>query len=787
MPPLNPGSVDPTVPTSEASQTGNPQENTDPPIAEEEVITLTSPSGIDLADRALINGDWDTAVASYNEVLVAPDTDAVGQIRAYTGIAEAYLAQEQYQLALQPLDTIISTYDQASAAQAYFLRGEAKRGLGDSVGAIADYETYLGLRPGLIDSWVHERIGNVYYASGNFDEAFRSYARATEAPRHRVGTAQIRERVALLYRQQGNPERAIEEYNAILAIAENSIYRGTIDYAIAQALLEAGRTDEAYEQLTFVFETYPNNVEALDALLLLLDAGFLVDPYQRGLVDYNQGLYAGSIDAFYTYIAAEPIDYPPDAHLFIAYAYRELGNTQAALSELQAVIQRFNPDDGVVWGDAWLETADIQASLGNTDGAFETLDNFVLNYPSLPQVPTALYQAGQIAASIGDNARAVEYYTQITVEHPEDLRGGEGLYALGLDAYQVGNYEFALQMFNQVANLPNTIRTQEAYLWLGKSQEALGQPNEATASYQAVLTSGSTYTFAAARADDLLNQAPPFAPNGTFTPIADPNQGQAETEQWLIQQFGLTVTPPLATTLPPDLANDPRIIRGQELWQLGLIFDARANFEDIRLTYSEDPLASYQLSVYFRDIGLYRSSILAARSVHEAAGIDALQGPEFLARLRYPLYFSDLVLPAAQQYGLDPLFVFSLIWQESLYEGFAVSPASAQGLMQIWPPTGADIANRLNWPNYDVTDLSRPYVSVSFGTWLLQEEFRRMNQDPFAVLAAYNAGPGNSSQWQQQANGDPDLFVEVITIREPQLYVTRIYEHFQAYQALYTN
>lgn len=787
-PPLNIGETPSDAGTVEApSQNGRPI----PPVdgGTGETISTLSPqplTSIQRADRALVNGDWTTAIDGYAEILSAPDTAINDVVRAYTGTAEAYLAQDRYAEAQATLDTLLNTVDPALAAQAYFLRGEAKRGLSDFPGAISDYETYRSLRPGIIDSYVYERIGNAHYASGAISEAFTAYALATESPRYRSGKAQLREAVALLYREQGNPDRAIEEYRAILEFAQNTLYRGRIDYAIAQALFEAGRSEEAYEQLALVFQQYPNNVEALDALLQLQSAGILVDPYQRGLVDYNQGLYSGSIDAFYSYIAAEPIDYPPDAHLYIAYAYRELGNTQAALSELQAVIQRFGPDDGLVYGDAYLETADIQAALGNTDIAFETLENFALNFPSLPQAPTALYQAGQLAISIGDPNRAAGYFTQIATDYPDDQRGSEGLYALGLDAYLVGNYEFAATLFNQVATLPGSTRVQDAYLWLGKSQQALAQTQEATSSFQAVLTSGSTYTFAAARAADLLAVEPPFTPTGVYSAPVDPNAGQAEAEQWLVERFGLTATLPLANGLPPTLASDPRIIRGLELWQLGLIFDARANFEEVRTTYSPDPLASYQLSVFFRDIGLYRSSILAARSVHETAGIDALDGPEFIARLRYPLYFTDLVLPASQQYGLDPLFVHSLIWQESLYEGFAISPASAQGLMQIWPPTGADIANRLSWPDYDVTDLSRPYVSVSFGTWLLQEEFRRMNGDPFAVLAAYNAGPGNSAQWQQQANNDPDVFVQVITIREPQLYVTRIYEHYQAYQALYS-
>jgi soluble lytic murein transglycosylase len=176
---------------------------------------------------------------------------------------------------------------------------------------------------------------------------------------------------------------------------------------------------------------------------------------------------------------------------------------------------------------------------------------------------------------------------------------------------------------------------------------------------------------------------------------------------------------------------------------------------------------------------------LAARRVRQLAGVSPSEAPVFLARLNYPTYFSDLILEYAAQYQLDPLYVFALIWQESLFEGFAVSSASAQGLMQIWPPTGEDIASRLSWPNYQSTDLQRPYVSVAFGTWLLHEESDRFGGDLFAILSAYNAGPGNTATWLEEAGGDPDLFVEFITLPEPQSYIKAIYAHYAVYRVLY--
>ena len=156
------------------------------------------------------------------------------------------------------------------------------------------------------------------------------------------------------------------------------------------------------------------------------------------------------------------------------------------------------------------------------------------------------------------------------------------------------------------------------------------------------------------------------------------------------------------------------MVRGKELWDLGLIAEAKVDFEDVRTALQDDPLATYQLAIYFREIGLYRSSILAAGRLFTLADITPLEGPTFLARLRYPVYFSDLVLMNCEQRNLYPLLVFALIWQESVFEGFATSSASAQGLMQIWPPTGEDIARKAGLARLSPQRFAAPLCQCGF-------------------------------------------------------------------------
>lgn len=173
-----------------------------------------------------------------------------------------------------------------------------------------------------------------------------------------------------------------------------------------------------------------------------------------------------------------------------------------------------------------------------------------------------------------------------------------------------------------------------------------------------------------------------------------------------------------------------------------------------------------------------------------AAGLDdaaTVNAPTYFNHIRFGTYYSDLVIPAGQEYGFHPLFLFSVIRQESLFEGFVRSTAGARGLMQIMPPTGAERAEKEGWPpDYSDEDLYRPQVSVKLGTAYLSFLRSYFEGDIYAALAAYNAGPGNSAAWLAQAQGDPDLFLEIIRFSETQTYLQNISEIFAIYRRLYT-
>lgn len=87
---------------------------------------------------------------------------------------------------------------------------------------------------------------------------------------------------------------------------------------------------------------------------------------------------------------------------------------------------------------------------------------------------------------------------------------------------------------------------------------------------------------------------------------------------------------------------------------------------------------------------------------------------------------------AEARYGVDAGLLAAVAKQESGFDAGAVSPAGAQGLMQLMPATARGLG---------VTDAFDPAQAVDGAARLLRDLTQRFGSTELA-LAAYNAGPG---------------------------------------------
>ena len=746
---------------------------------------------VESGEAALANGDWFTAEEEFSAVLLDNPQEIIqfeallGQIRTsvFQGdsqsvikLAEPLLQQSASQNEFEEIKDIV--------AQTYFFLGQAYMVEENFNEAASAFEGYLDLRPGLIDAYVQDLRGDALFAAGDYLNAALSFNAAIQSP-STLDQTFLEMKLARSYALAGDTNQALTIYDDLKSRIDNINTLALINLRKGQIFTDLGDTEKANEVFLDAVINYPSAYEAYSALLVLVDAGIAVDELNRGLVDFYAGEYGAALAAFDRYLLSEPSD-PGTAYYFTGMAHNAGGRYEQAIQFWDKLINQF--PEHPYWDDAWEQKGFTQwFYLDDYPSAIETLSSFAKNNPTHSRAAEFLFDAARVAERSDDLSKSAELWRSVTLQYPNDERAKDGLFLSGISLYRQENYTEALQTFKGCLGVSQApFDRSRAYFWIGKTYQKLGdEENGAKSFLDASIVDPTGYY--SERARDVFSGKPPFDPPGMFDLAYDPNLEQQQAEAWLRNNFVLTEGTDLSGL--GELIHEPALVRGAELWKLGLQYDARVEFEALRQSFASDPVLSYRLVNYFSRIGLHRSATFASRNVLNLAGLDdssSLLAPMLFNRNRFPTHFSDLVIPAAEEEGLHPFLLFSVIRQESLFESFVQSSAAAQGLMQIIPSTGEEIAKDLNWPeNYTEKDLYRPIVNIRFGASYLAKQLDFFDGDLFAALAAYNGGPGNAAHWKELSKGDQDLFVEIIRFAETKDYIRSIYEIFSIYRRLY--
>lgn len=726
------------------------------------------------AAQAVHDGDYDTAIQHYQAIL--------GLARSETAAIELAATQRRAGYASDAIgsyERFIEQYAKSERlAEAWFGLGEIYYAQENWLKSIEAYRKYLDLRPELIAGYVQQRIGDAASQQGDLAQAATAYEAAITSATDASDMAGLREKLALTDRLLKNYDAALAQYDQILSFAQQPAYRAQVLYQSGQTLIDSGNTEAGYKRFVDLINTYPDRNDAYQALLTLVNASVEVDEFQRGLVDYYAKQYDAAIAAFNRFIEAQT-DHG-NAHYYIGLAYKDAGNTKAALKALDEVIAQH--PEASRWSDAWIAKAETQWTGGDSEGALKTVTTFVSKHPTDTLAAMALWNAAGYLERGGDYKRAIDFNLQLQAKYPNDDNASEALFDAGLDAYRIDQPTVAISAWQTLSdNYPLSQLYEAALFWQGKTWLKTDRAKAEALFDQA---SRNSLDYFALRAGDLLSNTTGLRLVPSRLDIG-PDEGRVETEKWLANWLG--VDSALLRKLPTAITSSDRFKRASEYWRLGKTAQARDEFIALRSAFDDDAIAQYTLAIYYRDIGLYYPSITAAvRLIRMSPAGSIENAPIFLARLVYPIYYANLVVPEAEAQQIDPLVIFSLIRQESLFEGIATSSAYANGLMQIIPATGGQIANDLHWPNYQVSDLYRPLVSVKFGVYYLRRYgLDYLDGDIIAAWAAYNGGPGNARAWKDAANGDVDLFVENISLAETRLYIERLRENLAMYQKLY--
>jgi soluble lytic murein transglycosylase len=731
------------------------------------------------------NGDYAAAIATYQSILSSQPEGSLAREALYR-LGEVHLLDENYAAAAQALEQFRQQYPEDEWYPfATFRLGTAYDGLGLWDEAIAAYQEY-GDQRAVISDYVHLNLGYALMQLERYEEAREEFGQVLNLAPPLTLELQSLRNMALASRHLEEYEAAIGYYRRLLDKAQEDGTRAETLYQMGVTYQEWEDTDQAAQIFAQLANGYPRTYRAYQALEEL-DAleSTAVNDFQRGLIYYYNGLYDPAVLAFYDYI--ENVEDTAEAHYYAALAYRGYYAHYLTISELETLIE--DHSDSTRVGEAWLEIARSWILLDNRESAMGTYRQFFASRPDDSLADDAQWKLANLLEDDGDFEEAIAAYQGLVERFPAGEYAAQALFRVGLNHYRLHRYEDARQVWEGLLQQYGTSDMwSRALFWLGKACLEHEDVEDGLDYLNQLLASDATGYYGL-RATDLLRGGPPDYPADMYQQdlyVVDDDAEQVAFEEWLRIWAGGEEGQPLSG-LAPRVAQDSLFRKGLELLRVGQRESAKARFREVRTRFQDDPLALYQLALFFQREGFYDQSMACAQRILILSPETSIYNvPRFLQKLHYPVYFADLIVPQAEKRGLEPLLFCALIWQESWYDPFATSSYPARGLTQFIEPTADWVAEELGLTDFEHTDLYRPVVSVEFGGWYLEWIMDYEEGVVFRTLAHYNAGPGNVARWTREGQiTDIDLFVEEVDFAQTQAFINRIYSHYWIYRTAY--
>ena len=736
------------------------------------------------AEMFLFEGDFERALSEFQ---IAYDNAVEDETRAgaLLGIGRSYFLAGKQDMALSYFEQVVNDYsDTGPMPLAQFFRGQVLMERQEYAQAAQAFGQYLHFRPGMLDAYVQKLRGDALSGAGDHSGAIAAYDAAIQAPKLGIST-DLEIKIGEEYAAMGDHAGAIRKFMQIYEDSTNDYVKAQANFLAGKSYLAMGIPEQAHARFQDSVNNFPRAYDSYSGLVVLIDSGIPVNELNRGLVDYFAGQYGIAVDAFSRYLQTTP-EHDGTAHFYKGLSQRQMGDFENAINEWNTLIAD-HPNDRF-YSAAYDEKAYTQwVYLSQYAQAAQTLIEFVNQNSSATEAPEYLYEAARTYERGNLLDEAATAWERLINDYPSAELSYRGLFLAGITHYRLGNYQQAQVIFQRALVLAIQPEDQAAaHFWIGKTQAATHDLTSAQASWQqaSIIDPGGFYS---ERARDKFAGIDPFKTSGIYNLNYNLEEERRLGEIWLRATFN--VSPETDLNSLAELGQDPRLRRGNAFWEVGQYSMAAAEFEALRQDLQLDAVNSFRLLGHLVDLGFYQSAIFTSRQILDLAKLDdngTFTAPAYYNHIRFGLYFKESILQAAQKENLDPLFLFAVIRQESMFQGYALSTAGARGLMQIIPSTGREMATQLGWPrNYTDQDLYLPYVSIRLGSHYLARQLDLFSGDSFTALAAYNGGPGNAGIWHTLAAGDPDLFVEVVRASETRKYLTQIFEFLHIYRRLY--
>lgn len=380
-----------------------------------------------------------------------------------------------------------------------------------------------------------------------------------------------------------------------------------------------------------------------------------------------------------------------------------------------------------------------------------TLRRWILDeYPSSGAAAEVAWGQAYNAEARGALDTALDHYAFLIENVRTHSRAGQARMRSGQIHLRRGDLEAAAEVYEQyLVDFPDGRRWQEAAYWAGRTRLELGDTAAGEGHLRHVLTQPVEYY--AVMAADLL---------GVDFEVDMPAGEGPEEPGWLTE--GLA--------------------RLDMLTEAGLEPGAEAEIARLRARAGDARGPRLRLAQALIDRGRTIDGINLGWAILQDEG----SWDREILHVTYPFPYRELVRREAEEWGIDPFMMAAIIRQESAFKADIVSHAGAIGLMQVMPPTGAQLARAHGPDGFTDASLTKPEVNLHLGAAFFVDMSRRYDNELPLVLSAYNAGPTRATRWRRYPEAsDPLRFTERIPFTETRGYVKNVRRNLGLYRVLY--
>lgn len=438
--------------------------------------------------------------------------------------------------------------------------------------------------------------------------------------------------------------------------------------------------------------------------------------------------------------------------------------------------------------------------------ALDSLKKVLNNYPDSEYADDAAYYLGYYYEVNGFKDDALVCYQDFTAKYPKSEFADDAYWKIGRMFYIKKDYAGAADTFKKaLENCSDSSMLDACSYWLALSQEKKGNPTEAAALYQLVITRYD-HTYYSYRAREKLRDLGMEVKEASsaIVDIAPAQEYYAQSDDTAFAEeplpfdgYGEDDKYPVLESGSIKITNlNEHFVKYTELMTLGFYELAATEAEVLIQNSPSDKRTSAKLALASAQLasGKIRDSIVYAEILCNNSVLNGTfqELPKITWQLAYPKGYYKHVSQYAAQFGLDECLVLAVIREESRFNPLTTSWANARGLMQMIPTTGRNVARLIGIRNFYTAKLHEPDVNIKMGCYYLSQLLKRFNNNKALALAAYNCGPSRVKRWMNKWENeigtdiDIDEFIENISLSETRRYVQKVLKSYYEYKRLYS-